>query len=136
MLAYVTIGTNDTTTAFGFYDEVLSLLGVSRLCELGDKGALFGSSDPQNPQMIAVMKPYDGNDATVGNGMMVALAADKPGSVDAVHARALKLGGTNEGDPGVRNIADLYPDVPDLALYIAYFRDLDGNKIAVCCPAG
>ena len=113
------------------------MLGVSRLFELGDKGAMWGAGEPQSAQMIAVMKPYDGNDATVGNGMMVALAAYKPESVDdAVHARALKLGGTNEGDPGVRNIADLYPDVPDLALYIAYFRDLEGNKLAVCSPAG
>ena len=136
MIAYTTIGTNDTATSFPFYDEVLALLGASRLVDLGDKGALWGGEGGLAGQMISVMKPYDGKKATVGNGMMIALAADTPATVRAVHSRALELGGLNEGDPGSRNIADLYPDVPDFAMYIAYFRDLEGNKLAVCCPAG
>ena len=39
--------------------------------------------------------------------------------VDAFHAKALELGGTDEGAPGERT-----PGV-----YFAYFRDLDGNKL-------
>ena len=38
------------------------------------------------------------------------------------HAKALELGGTDEGAPGVRG-----PE-GDQAFYGAYFRDLDGNK--------
>ena len=87
--------------------------------------------------MLAVMTPYDGDEATVGNGVMVALATDQRQTVDAVHARALEMGGANEGDPGVRSSAELYPEagVPELAMYIAYFRDVDGNKLAISCPA-
>ncbi|WP_422396671.1 hypothetical protein [Sphingomonas ginsenosidivorax] len=46
------------------------------------------------------------------------------GDVDAIHAKALELGGTDEGAPGIRG------DDPD-GFYGAYFRDLDGNKLTV-----
>ncbi len=65
-------------------------------------------------------KPHDGNAATVGNGMMVALAVDSQEKVNALHAKALELGGTDEGAPGPRG---------DSGFYAGYFRDLDGNKL-------
>ena len=72
---------------------------------------------------MSIIKPYDGNAATVGNGTMVALAVDKPEKVHALHARALELGGTNEGDAGPRQSG----------FYAGYFRDLDGNKLNAFC---
>ena len=54
---------------------------------------------------------------------MVALAVDAPEKVDAVHAKALELGGTNEGEPG--------PRVDNF--YAGYFRDLDGHKLNAFC---
>ena len=56
---------------------------------------------------------------------MVAIVMDAPEKVDAFHARALELGGTDEGAPGFRfgNF------------YAAYFRDLDGNKLNAFCMA-
>jgi len=68
----------------------------------------------------SVAKPHDGNAATVGNGMMVALAVDSQEKVNALHAKALELGGTDEGAPGPRG---------DSGFYAGYFRDLDGNKL-------
>ena len=68
-------------------------------------------------------KPYDGRPATVGNGVMVAIAVNSPDNVHAMHARALELGGTDEGAPGPR-VANFYA---------AYFRDLDGNKLNAFC---
>jgi predicted lactoylglutathione lyase len=44
--------------------------------------------------------------------------------VDAVHQKALELGGTDEGPPGPRG---------DSGFYAAYFRDLDGNKLNAFC---
>ena len=133
MLGYVTVGTNQPAASYGFYDQILGLIGAGRIMEIPDRGVIWGTGT----QMLAVMTPYDGNKATVGNGIMVALAADGRHTVDAVHARALELGGANEGNPGVRNTAELYPGtgVPELAMYIAYFRDVDGNKLAVSCTA-
>jgi predicted lactoylglutathione lyase len=52
---------------------------------------------------------------------MVALSAESPAVVDAVHAAAMAAGGTCEGPPGQR--MDNF--------YGAYFRDLDGNKICI-----
>ena len=54
---------------------------------------------------------------------MLALALDTTDKVDAVHARALELGGSDEGAPGLRfgNF------------YAGYFRDLDGNKLNAFC---
>ena len=68
---------------------------------------------------MAIIKPYDGKPATVGNGVMVALAAASKQQVDAVHAKALALGGKDEGAPGPRGDG----------FYAGYFRDLDGNKL-------
>jgi predicted lactoylglutathione lyase len=70
---------------------------------------------------FAATKPNDGNPATVGNGMMVALAVDSKEKVHAVYDKAIELGGTDEGPPGPRG--DFF--------YAGYFRDLDGNKLNV-----
>jgi len=74
--------------------------------------------------MLAIGKPYDGQDATVGNGTMVALAADTREQVDQVYAKAIELGGADEGAPGSRG-----PE--QMGFYGAYFRDPDGNKLCV-----
>ena len=72
---------------------------------------------------LGVMRPYDGNDATVGNGVMVALVVDSTDKVDALHAKALELGAQDEGAPGPRGEG----------FYGAYFRDPDGNKLNFFC---
>jgi predicted lactoylglutathione lyase len=68
---------------------------------------------------IALTRPFDGNAATVGNGVMVALEAADAAQVDRIHALALAHGGTCEGAPGPRGDS----------FYAAYFRDPDGNKL-------
>jgi predicted lactoylglutathione lyase len=68
---------------------------------------------------LAVTKPFDGNPATVGNGVMVALQARSKDAVDALHEKALELGAQDEGAPGPRGDG----------FYAGYFRDLDGNKL-------
>mgnify|MGYP003577538437 CR=1 FL=1 len=60
---------------------------------------------------------------TLGSDNMTAIAADSRAKVDAIHAKALELGGTCEGPPGVRG------EEGPQAFYGAYFRDLDGNKL-------
>jgi hypothetical protein len=74
---------------------------------------------PTSPMLIMI-KPLDGQPATVGNGTMVALAVGSTAMVDAIHAKALELGGKDEGAPGNRGEN----------FYAAYFRDLEGNKLA------
>lgn len=120
MIGYVTLGTNNLAEAVSFYDELFTVTGAGRVYE-GDNFVAW-STGPAAPA-VSVIEPYDGNEATVGNGVMVALAVDSPESVQAMHAKALELGGADEGPPGQR--AGNF--------YAAYFRDLDGNKLNAFC---
>ena len=72
---------------------------------------------------LAVCKPYDGLGATAGNGNMTSIVCDTRDRVDAIHAKAMELGGSDEGAPGLRG------EEGPQAFYGAYFRDLDGNKL-------
>lgn len=117
MLAYTTIGTNDLPRATAFYDNLFSLLGARRSFE-SERGIGWGTG--RGKPMFVVMKPFDGQTATVGNGVMITLAASSPEQVCELHAKALALGGSCEGAPGQRGGN----------FYLAYFRDLDGNKLA------
>ena len=120
MIGYVTIGTNDPARAHKFYDEILELLGATRFMETERFAAWRSSEDTPG---IAVTTPFDGNPATAGNGTMVSLHAGTEEKVQDIHARALEIGGTDEGGPG-RRMGNFYG---------AYFRDLDGNKLAAFC---
>jgi catechol 2,3-dioxygenase-like lactoylglutathione lyase family enzyme len=119
MLTVARYGTKDLDRAKAFYDAIAALLGAGRVMDrpeaVGYKGADGG--------MFVVGQPLAG-DATVGNGTQIGFAASSRAVVDAVHAKALALGGTCEGPPGVRG-AD-----PN-GFYAAYFRDPDGNKLMV-----
>ena len=118
---HVTVGTNDLNSAREFYDAVLGTLGLKRLADLGEYGSIWGDSAPS----FFVLKPVNGQSATVGNGVTVSFAAPDRSAVDASHRTALAAGAKDEGAPGPRNWAD--------NAYAAYFRDLDGNKIAAYC---
>ena len=116
MIGYVTLGTNKFDEAAKFYDALLGEVGAGRLME-GDTFIAW-STGPGSPS-ISIIKPNDGNEATVGNGVMVAIVVDSTDKVDALHAKALELGGSDEGAPGDRGNG----------FYAGYFRDLDGNKL-------
>ena len=123
MIGYVTLGTDDLDRSRAFYDALFAELGASRLMEMDSGFTLYGTGWG-NPG-IAVTRPYDGRPATAGNGNMVSLVVGRRDKVDRLHARALELGGSDEGAPGLRG-----PE-GDRAFYGAYFRDLDGNKLCV-----
>ena len=120
MIGYVTLGTNKYDEAARFYDELLASIGASRVME--SDTFIAWSTDPRAPA-LSILRPHDGNDATVGNGVMVAIGLDSREKVDVLHAKALQLGGADEGAPGIRfgNF------------YAGYFRDLDGNKLNGFC---
>ncbi len=120
MIGYVTLGTNKFEEAAAFYDALLGELGAGRFME--EDGFIAWSTGPNAPA-VSIIRPADGNDACVGNGTMVALIVDSTDKVDSLHAKALELGGTDEGAPGLR--ADTF--------YAGYFRDLDGNKLNAFC---
>ena len=120
MIGYVTLGTNDLPRACAFYDALLGQLGAKRIME-GDTFVAWGVS-PKAPS-LGIIKPFNQQAATAGNGTMVALVVDARAKVNALHAKALSLGGADEGAPGERGGG----------FYAGYFRDLDGNKLNVFC---
>ncbi|MGA0840120.1 MAG: VOC family protein [Pseudomonadales bacterium] len=118
MIGYVTLGTNNLERAQAFYDGLLQELGARQIMA-NERMIIWGGNS--GAAMLGICRPYDGNPATVGNGTMIALNAGSSDVVSRVHAKALTLGATDEGAPGPRGGAGFF----------AYFRDPDGNKLAV-----
>lgn len=116
MIGYVTLGTNDLAKGAEFYDALLAELGAGRFME--DDTFIAWAASPDQPA-ISITKPFDGNAATIGNGVMVAMQVDSTEKVDTLYEKAIALGATDEGKPGFRS--DNF--------YAGYFRDLDGNKL-------
>lgn len=117
MIGYVTLGTNDLARAAKFYDAIAAELDTPRMMEF-DGFIAWGK--PGGAAGIGLTKPFDGNAATVGNGVMVALEAKDKEQVHRLYDIALANGGTCEGPPGPRG---------DGGFYAGYFRDPDGNKL-------
>ncbi|WP_165323166.1 VOC family protein [Rhizorhabdus phycosphaerae] len=118
-LRYVTVGTNDMEKALAFYADLLATQGATKMFDHPSGGAVFGK---EGKPMLGLVRPFDGKDATAGNGTMIAFELESREAVDAFHAKALALGGADEGAPGERGPG----------FYMSYFRDLDGNKFSAC----
>ena len=121
MIGYITLGSNDLPRARAFYSDLVGVIGGKKLMEFGEDFTMYGVS--MGAPSIALTKPFNGEPATAGNGNMAAIVVNQRALVDALHAKALALGGTCEGPPGLRG------DEGPSAFYGAYFRDLDGNKL-------
>jgi catechol 2,3-dioxygenase-like lactoylglutathione lyase family enzyme len=120
MIGYAMYGTNDLAKATAFYDDLFAAVGIGRLMTFPTGAVAYGAA--WDKPMFSIGTPYDGKPATVGNGAMMALVMEQRAQVDALHAKALALGGSDEGAPGVRG------EEGPQAFYGAYFRDPDGNK--------
>ncbi len=116
MIGYTTLGANNFDASATFYDGLFAVCGASRIMDMGTF-VLWGTS--MEDAGLALTKPFDGNAATVGNGVMVAIRAKSEEEVGALYNKALELGGTDEGAPGPRGEG----------FYAGYFRDLEGNKL-------
>jgi catechol 2,3-dioxygenase-like lactoylglutathione lyase family enzyme len=120
MINYVMVGTNRFDEAVAFYEALLTEMGATRAYATERYvGWGWGIGTP----MFIVTRPFDQQQATIGNGSMVAFDVATPELVNTLHSKALALGGTSEGDPGPRGEQ----------LYVGYCRDLDGNKFNLIC---
>ncbi|WP_420433454.1 VOC family protein [Hyphobacterium sp.] len=123
MLGYVTLGTNDLEKAAAFYDKICAEFGVSRM--MGDENFIAWGK-PDGGAGIGLTKPFNGEPATVGNGVMAAFQCESPEQVDKVYNLAISLGAKDEGPAGDRGGN----------FYAGYFRDPDGNKLNAFCMTG
>lgn len=126
MLSHLCLGTNDFARACAFYTDLLGELGlVQKFHDPAKPWA--GWMTPGVPRPLFVLgAPHDGQAASPGNGQMAALMASSRAQVDRCYRAALAQGAVCEGPPGLRPHYHAH-------YYGAYFRDLDGNKLCVCC---
>ena len=115
MIGYVTIGIRDMEKAKAFWGGLLEPLGANQVMDIG-RLVFFGTGIGQ--PMLGVCTPFNEGDPQPGNGNMLAFPAGSREKVDELYARAIELGGSDEGPPGER--------MP--GFYGGYFRDPDGNK--------
>ena len=118
-ISFVMVGTNDLDKSSKFYDVVLANLGMKRVT-VTERYIAYSHSSGDDSLKFYITKPQNKENATAGNGTMVALSAETKDAVDKFHKIALENGAVDEGKPGLRSDGNYY----------SYIRDLDGNKIA------
>lgn len=119
MYSHNMVGSNDIARSKTFYDATFKAIGGKEAIQ-DDKGRLIYM---HNGGIFLVTPPIDGQPATAGNGCTVGFAMESPEQADAWHAAGVANGGTAiEDPPGVR-------EGGMGALYLAYLRDPDGNKL-------
>ena len=116
LVGYAAVGTNDLERAKQFYDALLSEAGASSFSP-AERAVFWQVKD--GGSIFAVFKPFDESEARAGNGCMTGFPMDTKEQVDAMYAKAMELGASDEGEPGARTEN----------FYGAYVRDLDGNKL-------
>lgn len=119
MLHHISFGVHDLALAGAFYDAALGSLGYRRVFE--DQTAIgYGLVDGKDLFCLK-LRP---DAAAPGPGFHLAFAAPSRAAVQAFHAAALRVGGQDEGAPGLRpHYGPHY--------YAAFLRDPDGHRIEV-----
>ncbi|MBC3883168.1 VOC family protein [Undibacterium sp. LX40W] len=126
MISHVFIGITDHTRAHAFYSAIMDELGYVLKFSYPERSWSGWVEQGVARPIVCIGQPFNGEPMSVGNGQMLALLAKSRKIVDATYAKAIELGASCEGPPGLR--PHYHPNY-----YGAYFRDLDGNKICICC---
>ena len=123
MFSHVMIGSNDIERSQRFYDAVLGVLGAGApLRNVAKTGhtRLFYRHDGST---FCISEPINSESATFANGGTIGFKCASPEQVRQFHDTAVAHGGTSiEDAPGLRQ-GGLG------AMYLAYVRDPDGNKL-------
>lgn len=119
MFSHMMVGSNDIARSKKFYDALFEAMG-GKPGKTDAKGRLLYM---HNGGLFMVTTPIDGKPATHGNGSTIGFAVSSPEQAKAWHAAGVANGGKAiEDPPGVR-------EGSAGALYLAYLRDPDGNKL-------
>lgn len=114
------VGAKDLDEAEVFFDGIFGILGLTKVAEptpTGGRRLVYGSKDLSNK--FYVTQPLNGKPATPANGGTIGLGCATTKEIDAVHAKAVELGGKAVEDP---------PGYRASGAYLAYFLDPTGNK--------
>ena len=115
MFSHVMVGSNDIDRSKKFYDALFVAIGGTA----GDVDAKGRLRYLHNGAAFMVSKPIDGKPATHANGGTIGFSIASAEQAKAWHDAGVANGGTSiEDPPGPRG-----------AMYLAYLRDPDGNKL-------
>ena len=117
MIGFVMVGTNNLAKAINFYDTLLNTIELQRVVT-NEKYAGYASKNKTDEVEFYVTNPVNKDKATFGNGTQISFLVKSKDLVNNFYNIGLKLGGKDEGAPGIRS-----------GDYYCYFRDLDGNKV-------
>ena len=117
MIGFVMVGTNNLDKATKFYDTLLDVIELERVVT-NEKYTGYASIKKLDEVEFYVTNPVNKDKATFGNGTQISFLVNSKDLVNNFYNTGIKLGGKDEGVPGVRS-----------GDYYCYFRDLDGNKI-------
>lgn len=119
MFSHMMVGSNDLDRSKTFYDATFKAMGGKE-----------GSVDPKgrlvyrhNGSTFIVTKPINGEPATYGNGSTIGFGMTSAQADDWWKAGQEAGGTAVEDPPGVRG------EGTPMAMYLAYLRDPDGNKL-------
>ena len=117
MISFVMVGTNNLDKAIDFYDTLLNTIELQRVVT-NEKYAGYASKNKPDEVEFYVTNPVNKEKATFGNGTQISFLVNSNELVNNFYNTGIKLGGKDEGAPGIRS-----------GDYYCYFRDLDENKI-------
>ena len=111
------VGTNNLDKATKFYDTLLNTIELHRVVT-NEKYAGYAPKEKPNEVEFYITNPVNKEKATFGNGTQISFLVNSKDIVNSFYNTGIKLGGKDEGAPGIRS-----------GDYYCYVRDLDGNKI-------
>ena len=116
MIDHISLRVQDFSRAIDFYKSALAPLGYEVLMEFPNVAGLGAGGKPDLWIMQTDQSPHPTH---------IALNGERP-QIEAFHAAALQVGGSDNGPPGVR--LDYHPHY-----YAAFILDPEGNNIEVVC---
>lgn len=123
VFSHIMIGSNDIERSQRFYDGVLKVLGAGEPIRNTAKTGHVRLFYRHAGATFCVSQPINGEAATTGNGATIGFNCESPEQAKAFHDAAVAHGGISiEDAPGLR-------EGQMGALYLAYVRDPDGNKL-------
>ena len=117
MIGFIMVGTNNLDKAINFYDTLLNIIELQRTVA-NEKYAGYSPKGKPDEVEFYITNPANKEKATFGNGTQISFIVNSKELVNKFYNTGIKLGGKDEGAPGIRS-----------GDYYCYFRDLDGNKI-------
>jgi|SRR5262245_34438127 len=126
MIDHVSLGVRNLDRSRQFYDAVLRPLGIVRTVDFQQRGSDYGAiAGSLGVEFTITVEP---GDLLPSRGMHLCFRAPDRTAVQAFHAAALRCGGRNDGEPGLR--PQYHPDY-----FAAFVMDPDGHRVEAVCHA-